>query len=39
SIIDYEWPEIGNAFRAWLEPGNFDADGSQRRSLSDIRSA
>jgi RimJ/RimL family protein N-acetyltransferase len=39
SIIDYEWPKIGNAFRAWLEPRNFDADGSQRRSLSDIRSA
>jgi RimJ/RimL family protein N-acetyltransferase len=39
SITDSEWPEIGKAFRAWLEPDNFDAYGRQRRSLSDIRSA
>lgn len=37
SIIDSEWPEIGKAFRAWLEPGNFDTEGRQRRSLTDMR--
>jgi len=29
SIIDSEWPEIREAFEAWLEPANFDADGRQ----------
>jgi RimJ/RimL family protein N-acetyltransferase len=37
SIIDSERPEIGKALRAWLHPGNFDADGWQRRPLSDMR--
>ncbi|BCW62887.1 GNAT family protein [Arthrobacter sp. StoSoilB22] len=36
SIIDSEWLEIGKAFRAWLEPGNFDASGRQQRSLMDL---
>jgi RimJ/RimL family protein N-acetyltransferase len=39
SIIDSEWPRVRAAFDAWLDPGNFDADGKQRRSLADIRSA
>ncbi|MDQ0618558.1 RimJ/RimL family protein N-acetyltransferase [Arthrobacter globiformis] len=38
SIIDSEWPDVGKAFRAWLGPGNFDTEGRQRRSLSDMRS-
>jgi RimJ/RimL family protein N-acetyltransferase len=38
SIIDSDWPKIGKAFRAWLEPDNFDEDGRQRQSLSDMRS-
>jgi len=34
SIIDREWPGIRTAFAAWLDPGNFDAAGRQRCSLS-----
>ncbi len=39
SIIDAEWPRVKAAFEAWLDPGNFDADGRQRRSLAEIRAA
>src|SRR5690606_4921414 len=31
SLLDSEWPAVGGAFRAWLEPENFDAKGRQRR--------
>jgi RimJ/RimL family protein N-acetyltransferase len=37
SIIDSEWPAIDAAFRAWLDPANFDEDGRQRRSLAALR--
>jgi RimJ/RimL family protein N-acetyltransferase len=37
SIIDREWPAVGAAFGAWLEPGNFDADGRQIRTLGQLR--
>ncbi len=37
SIIDSEWPTLSRAYRAWLDPGNFDAAGAQRRKLQDIR--
>jgi RimJ/RimL family protein N-acetyltransferase len=33
SMLDSEWPARKRAFEAWLDPGNFDADGLQRRSL------
>lgn len=36
SILDSEWPELDAAFRAWLDPANFDA-GSQRMSLESLR--
>jgi RimJ/RimL family protein N-acetyltransferase len=39
SMIDSEWPVIAAAFRAWLSPENFDADGHQKRRLEDIRAA
>jgi RimJ/RimL family protein N-acetyltransferase len=38
SILDREWPALDAAFRAWLDPANFDADGRQRRSLAALRS-
>lgn len=38
SITDAEWPRIRAAFEAWLDPTNFDADGKQRRRLSELRS-
>lgn len=37
SIIDGEWPRLRAAFEEWLAPGNFDAEGRQRRRLEDIR--
>jgi RimJ/RimL family protein N-acetyltransferase len=37
SIIDREWPALDAAFRAWLDPCNFDATGRQRQSLAALR--
>jgi RimJ/RimL family protein N-acetyltransferase len=37
SITDAEWPRIRSAFEAWLDPVNFNADGRQKRRLSDLR--
>ncbi len=37
SITNGEWPVRRAAFEAWLAAANFDADGRQRRSLSEIR--
>ncbi len=34
AAIDGEWPALRTAFETWLAPGNFDADGRQRQSLS-----
>lgn len=38
SIIDRDWPLVKAAFEAWLVPDNFDSNGRQRRSLTQIRS-
>ncbi len=35
AILDSEWPRLKRGFEIWLSPENFDADGQQRRSLSD----
>jgi RimJ/RimL family protein N-acetyltransferase len=37
SVIDPEWPALDTAFRAWLDPANFDAAGRQQHSLGEIR--
>lgn len=37
SMIDRDWPVVGEAMRQWLEPGNFDASGAQLRRLEDFR--
>jgi len=37
SILDSEWPALDAAFRAWLDPGNFDPEGRQRHSLAALR--
>ena len=39
SIIDSEWPTLRRAFEAWLDPGNFDTAGRQRRKLESFRPA
>jgi RimJ/RimL family protein N-acetyltransferase len=36
SILDGEWPRLDAAFRRWLEPANFAADGAQKRPLRDL---
>ena len=36
SIIDSDWPALREAFGAWLSPRNFDANGRQKESLSDL---
>ncbi len=34
SIIDSEWPALKAAYETWLDPANFNADGSQKQKLS-----
>ena len=34
AAIDGEWPALKSAFDRWLDPGNFDAEGRQKESLS-----
>jgi RimJ/RimL family protein N-acetyltransferase len=36
AIIDEEWPELDEAYRRWLEPGNFDDEGRQRLRLTEL---
>lgn len=37
SIIDGEWPALKQSFERWLAPENFDAEGRQKRRLSELR--
>jgi RimJ/RimL family protein N-acetyltransferase len=39
AVIDGEWPTVEAAFQAWLDPSNFDQDGQQRQSLTELRRA
>jgi RimJ/RimL family protein N-acetyltransferase len=39
AAIDSEWPALSAAFLAWLDPGNFDGRGQQRRRLTDLTRA
>lgn len=34
AVTDADWLALKQAYAAWLEPGNFDAGGNQKRSLS-----
>lgn len=36
SMLDSEWPARRAAFEAWLDPGNFDANGKQVRTLAQL---
>jgi RimJ/RimL family protein N-acetyltransferase len=36
AMLDHEWPARKRAFAAWLEPGNFDDAGKQRKSLQEV---
>lgn len=35
AMIDRDWPALRARFEAWLDPGNFDEAGRQRRRLQD----
>jgi RimJ/RimL family protein N-acetyltransferase len=37
AMLDHEWPARKRAFEAWLDPANFDGDGTQRAKLSQPR--
>jgi len=39
AMTDRDWPLVRAAFEQWLSAENFDPQGHQRRTLSDIRSA
>ena len=36
AMIDAEWPSLKEAFTLWLTPENFDEEGVQAQSLSDL---
>lgn len=36
AATDADWPALFEAFRAWLSPANFDAEGRQRERLSEL---
>jgi len=37
SVIDGEWPQVKDALVAWMDEGNFDENGKQKRRLEEIR--
>ncbi len=39
AITDEDWPRIRGAFQTWLESGNFDDEGNQRRRLCELTAA
>src|SRR4029077_13750033 len=36
AAVDAEWPALRAAFRAWLDPANFDDRGRQRTRLAEL---
>ncbi|MHA6264984.1 GNAT family N-acetyltransferase [Arenibacterium sp. CAU 1754] len=36
AAIDKEWPALSEAYRVWLDPSNYDANGKQIERLSDL---
>lgn len=36
AVTDQDWPALAEAFKAWLAPSNFGADGQQIERLSDL---
>lgn len=39
SLLDMEWPVVKEGLERWLEEGNFDEDGRQKKSLWVLRDA
>ncbi|MEO1798577.1 MAG: GNAT family protein [Pseudomonadota bacterium] len=36
AVTDTDWPALSDAYRFWLSPDNFTADGQQKERLSDL---
>ncbi len=36
AMVDRDWPAIRTGFERWLDPGNFQDDGRQKRSLGSL---
>jgi len=36
AVTDGDWPALKEAFELWSDPANFDAEGRQKRRLSDL---
>jgi RimJ/RimL family protein N-acetyltransferase len=36
AIVDKDWPKIRAGYESWLDSNNFDSNGTQIRSLSDM---
>jgi RimJ/RimL family protein N-acetyltransferase len=36
AIVDKDWPALKRAYETWLDPANFDADGTQRQALGSL---
>jgi RimJ/RimL family protein N-acetyltransferase len=39
ALLDRDWAVARRAFESWLDPANFDTEGRQRRTLSELRSS
>lgn len=39
AMLDGEWPVVKEAMERWLDRGNFDGDGVQKRKLEEIRAS
>lgn len=37
SMLDGEWDRVKRGFEAWLDPGNFNEEGMQRKGLKELR--
>jgi len=37
SVVDKNWPKLKKSFEIWLRPENFNSQGEQQKSLSEIR--
>jgi RimJ/RimL family protein N-acetyltransferase len=36
AMLDHQWPQLKRAFLQWLDPANFDTDGSQKQKLGNL---
>ena len=39
AMLDNQWPQLKHAYLQWLDPANFDTDGIQKQTLSNLLNA